>query len=114
MLTREQILARKPKRREVDVPEWGGRVTIQALTVAAAQAITAEDGIVELVVASVVNEDGSPTFSREDRDELRRLELGPCKRIADAVIEFNGMSRKVVEELAENLKGAQNGDSSIC
>jgi hypothetical protein len=113
MLTREQILSRKPKRLVVSVPEWEDSVTIRALTVGAAQAITAEQGIVDLVIASAITEDGSPMFSPEDRERLRDLEFSACKRIADAAIAFNGMSAEAVEAEAKNSgPGLTNGSSS--
>jgi len=112
-LTRAQILSRKPKRHVVEVPEWEGSVTIQALTVGTAQAITAEQGIVDLVIASVIQDDGKPMFSPEDRESLRTMEFSACKRIADAAIAFNGMSGEAVEELAKNSgPGLTNGSSS--
>src|SRR5262245_1951862 len=105
-LSREQILTRKPKRTTLVVPELDGEVTIQALSAGAALAIAEGAGdeghrqrIVDIVIASVVNDDGSPMFSREDRESLQRLEFGAMKRIADGAIEFNGMSDKKVEEL---------------
>lgn len=112
MLTREHILGRKPKRHTVEVPEWEGIVTIQALTVGTAQAITPDQGLVDLVIASTINEDGTPMFSPEDREALQRLEFSACKRIADAAIAFNGLSNQSVEELAGNSGPGLNGASS--
>lgn len=112
MLTREQILSRKPKRLVVEVPEWGGTVTIQALTVGTAQSITAEHGMVAIVMASVINEDGSLMFSPEDKESVERLELAGCKRIADAAVDFNGLSQRAVEDLVKNSEPGLNGVSS--
>jgi hypothetical protein len=111
-LTREQILSRKPKRTVVEVPEWEGAVTIQALTVGTAHAITADQGLVDLVIASTIKEDGTPLFSPEDREALQRLEFSACKRIADAAITFNALSTQSVEELAGNSGPGLNGVSS--
>src|SRR5688572_24713298 len=103
MLTREQILARKPKRLAVNVPEWEGDVLVQAMTVGAAQALTENDSIVDTVIASCVNEDGSPLFSMEDKDTLRRtLSLSSCKLIADAAMTLNGITRAASEDLVKN------------
>jgi hypothetical protein len=111
MLTREEILSRKPKRQSLEVPEWEGTILIQALTVATAQAITAEQGLVDLVIASAINDDGAPMFHPEDREVLLRLEFAACKRIGDAVIAFNGLSTRSVEELAKNSEPGLNGAS---
>jgi hypothetical protein len=112
MLTREAILGRKPARRTVDVPEWGGELLIQAMTAGAAQAMTRDHGIVDFVIASAINEDGSPLFSLEDREALARAEFSAVKRIADAAIEFNGLSAAAVEDLAKNSEPGLNGVSS--
>jgi hypothetical protein len=112
MLTREQILSRKPKRMLVDVPEWGGQITIQAMTAGAAQAMTKDHGLVDFVIASAINEDGTPMFSPEDRDELNAKEFSAVRRVAEAAITFNGLSPDAVEGLAKNSVTGLNGDSS--
>jgi hypothetical protein len=112
-LTREKILARKPKTKVVQVATWGDTVMIRSLTVGAAQAITAGQGIIDLVIASVINDDGSPMFSPEDRDELTTKEFAAMKEIADASIEFNAMSPATVEAIAGNSEaGLTNGSST--
>jgi hypothetical protein len=112
MLTREQFLGRKPKRHTVEVPELDGAVIIQALTVGAAQAIKPDQGLVDLIIASVINEDGTPMFSPEDHDALLRLEFSALKRIGEAVSDFNGLSTTAVEDLAKNSETGLNGASS--
>jgi hypothetical protein len=112
VLTREHILSRKPKRHVVSVPEWDGEVTIQALTVGTAQEITPEQGLVDLVIASVINDDGSPMFSPEDKPQLLRQSFAACKRLAEAVIEFNGLSKAAVEDAVKNSGPGLNGSSS--
>jgi len=111
-LTREIILGRKPPRKVVAVPEWGGEVTIQAMTAGDAQAMTRAHGLVDFVVASVINDDGTPMFSPEDREALGRQEFSAVKRIADAAIAFNGLSADAVEEIAKNSEPGLNGSSS--
>jgi len=112
MLTREQILSRKPRRLVVDVPEWGGEVIIQAMSVGAAQSLSEQDSIVDTVIASCVNEDGSPLFSPEDKDTLRRtLSLSSCKLIADAALTLNGATKAAVEDMAKNSGTGPNGAS---
>lgn len=111
MLSRDQILGRRPDRMTVEVPEWGDSVLIQALTVSAAQAVSTEDSIVDLVIASVIHEDGSPMFTAEDREHVRRLPFAPIKRIANAVIVFNKISNAAVEELTKN-SGTGPSDAS--
>lgn len=112
MLTREQILGRRPERKVVEVPEWGDSVLIQAMSAGAAQAITAEQGMVDMVIASVITEDGKPMFSPEDRESLLQLPFIGLKRITDAAIAFNRMSDAAVEEATKNSEPGLNGASS--
>lgn len=112
-LTREQILGRKPKRLVVEVPEWEGSVLIEELSVAGAQLMTVEHNAVDFVIASVINEDGTPMFSPEDRPTLLRKEFSACKRIAEAAISFNALSQPAVEAIAKNSEpGLMNGSST--
>lgn len=116
MLTREQILSRKPKRLVVEVPEWDGAVTIQEMTIGASQAFAHsednQDHIVALVIASVINEDGSMMFSPEDEEAVKRLNFAGITRLAGAINEFNGYTAKAVEAAAKNSEPGLNGDSS--
>jgi hypothetical protein len=112
MLNREQILARKPARQVVLVPEWGGSVTIQALTAGAAFAMTADHSLADLIIASTINEDGTPLFSPEDREALNRLEFSALRKIGDAVIAFNGLSAVAVQEMTKNSPPGLSVDSS--
>ena len=112
MLTREQILGRKPARKTVTVPQWGDSVQIQALTAGAAEAMTKDYHLVDFVIASVINDDGTPMFSPEDRDALQRQEFAAVRCIATEAIEFNGLSTAAVDELVKNSEPGLNGASS--
>lgn len=113
MLTREQILSRTPKRQVVEVPEWNDSVTIQALTIGTAQSLTSEDNILDIVMASCINEDGSPLFSPEDKETLRRqMSLASAKRIAEAAMTLNGITKEAAEALTKNSEPGPNGASS--
>jgi hypothetical protein len=112
MLNREHILAQRPLRKEVEIPEWGGSVLVQGMDVAQAQAIKPQDGLAELVIVSVVNEDGTRMFSPEDKESLQKLDVRGLKRLADAVLELNGMTKTAVEDAAKNSEPGLNGASS--
>ncbi|HZJ62348.1 MAG TPA: hypothetical protein VFD36_02425 [Kofleriaceae bacterium] len=115
-MTREAILTRSRRRCVVEVPEWGGSVTIQELTIGSAHALTADRSegrhVIALVMASVINEDGTPMFSPEDVEEVNRLDFAGCRRVAEAINEFNGFKPTAVEDAAKNSAPGQNGSSS--
>src|ERR1700691_1394282 len=70
--TREKILAADDLRSEVmDVPEWGGEVTIRSLSFTAANGIFKQevkgfDPRLRLIAACLVDDAGAPIFSGED------------------------------------------------
>jgi len=115
-LTREAILTHPRRRCVVEVPEWGGSVTIQELSIGSAHALMAERAegrhVIALVMASVINEDGTPMFSPEDAEELSRLNFTGCRRIAEAINDFNGLKPTAVEDAAKNSATGPNGSSS--
>jgi hypothetical protein len=112
MLNREQILGTTPERQVVEVPELGGQILIQAISAGAAQVIQREHDLVDFVIASAINDDGSFLFSIEDREALRRLPFAAINRIARAAISLNGLSAAEVETLAKNSEPGLNGASS--
>jgi hypothetical protein len=117
MLTREQILGHKPKLTVVHVPEWDdgdvkAEVMIRALTVGGAEVLARERNLVDIVIASVVNPDGTPMFSPEDKSELNSKGLAAITRIVEAVNAFNGWSSEAQDALVKNSEPGPNGVSS--
>lgn len=123
MLTREQILNPKRGRFEtVDVPEWGGKVRLKALSVRDRTIIETEfvrlgrlareqspDYVssmrnmqVQLVALSVVDEAGAHQFTLDDVEQLSQQEPEAIGRLSDAATLLNGFQAKATEEAAKN------------
>lgn len=122
MLNREQILNAKDRAQEViHIEEWGGDVTITALSVrdranvlgewARLGAVQKEGGDtisaqldikLRLVALSITDADGVPLFSADDITELARKSDGPIGVISDAVLLLNRFFVKATEEVAKN------------
>jgi hypothetical protein len=117
MLNREAILAQsKLPTEEVSVPEWGGSVTVRALT--GAQRDAFEAGCIQqrgkkternlnnlrarLVALSVVDADGKRLFSDADAAALGELNAAALDRVYDAAARISGLNAKDQEELLGN------------
>lgn len=101
-MNRDEILASNSlKTQKLDIPEFGGEITIRELTVAKAGEFNAEhaklrneDGHIAnvlWVIAGVVNDDGTPAFTRDDIPQLLQMNMSAMRRISDAVIRLNGI-----------------------
>jgi len=124
-LTREQILGAKRRQQQVDVPEWGGSVTITALTLAdrgraltdlirsgsdhegdpAAHKEAFRDWQIRLLIRSILDESGEPMFGADDLAALAKADGVPVTRIVDAAGALNGFfvqQKDPVEEVAKN------------
>lgn len=114
VLTRDAILAatRIPTER-VEVPEWGGFVTVRAMTAAERDAYEVDaarriqngdvaDFRVRLAVASLVDDDGRPMFTEADIPALSQMWWAPLHKIAEAALAINGLNNGDVEDLAKN------------
>lgn len=99
MLNRDSILATKSSLRTevVDVPEWNEKVTIRELTAGKGRELINDNRSgtdpVAFVIASVINEDGTPTFTSEDRPLLEQLSAVAIRRISNAAIILNGLDQ---------------------
>lgn len=122
MLNREQILNAKDRAQQVlTIAEWGGDVTITALSVRDRSMVLGEWarlGIVQkeggdsvgamlaiklrLVALSITDADGVPLFSAEDVAELANKSEGPIGAISDAAIQLNRFFVASTEEVAKN------------
>ncbi len=119
LLTRDQIMAfrNEPRRTMVvEVPEWGGSVTLQEMTARERDAFEAStvDGQgkkmkinirnlrARLVAACAVGADGQPLFYPTDVEMLGDLSASALSRVFDVARELNGMTEEDVEEMAGN------------
>lgn len=121
-LTREQILRsrqdRKPHRFEV--PEWGGDVFIRVLS-AQDQMALAEGSDTEsdktrmpirVLLASLVDEEGSRLFNDEDFDELAQEDFTIILRVFSESAKLNGLSTKELDEAMAGFKPAPDAQTS--
>jgi hypothetical protein len=114
MLSREQILGADDRKREVvEVPEWGGSVTVMSMSGTAKDAFEAsivrENGVTDLtnmrarlVAACVVDEQGIPLFSQADIVALGNKDAAPLSRIATVAQRLNRLGDAQLEELKGN------------
>ena len=115
LLTREQILAaRDVPARELDVPEWGGKLRLRAMTgvdrdeymtaLAAAQK-AGEEGqrwhrlMALLVVLCAVDDRGERLFVRDDVASLAEKSAAVLERISSEVQAVNALGEQQVETL---------------
>jgi hypothetical protein len=116
-LTREQILSADDlPTQDVDVPEWGGSVTVRSMTGAERDAFEAglmvEEGEDEknrlnnlrarLCSLCIVDDDGVPLFSPEDVEALGKKSAAALDRVFTKAQTLNGLGAKDVEDLAKN------------
>ena len=122
MLNREQILSAKDRAQQViHVEEWGGDVTITALSVRDRSNLLSEwarlgtlqkaggdsvgamlDIKLRLVALSITDADGVPLFNADDITELAHKSDGPIGAISDAAILLNRFFVAATEEVAKN------------
>lgn len=121
MLNREQILSAKDRAQQViEVAEWGGDVTITALSVRDRSLVLAQwarlaaeqkdgdpvrlmaDIKLNLVALSITDPDGVPLFSLDDVAALATKSESVIGAIADAVIILNRFTVSATEDAAKN------------
>ena len=99
-LSREAILASALPFEDVEIPEWGGVVRIQAMD---AQTGTAylektkdvkEDDISTLLVTfCAVDDNGKLLFTPDDLPMLNEKQMDPVNKLAQAAIRVNNMGK---------------------
>jgi hypothetical protein len=125
LLNREAILsAQDVKDETIDVPEWGGKVRVRAMTADARDAMeqaafmAARDkqplaGVRARIVARcVIDEQGKLLFSDADIEALGNKSAAALDRIYDVVLRMNAMRQSDVEDLEKNSAAAPGGASS--
>jgi len=132
LLTKDEILAADDRNTEVvDVPEWGGAVTVRALSgterdryegsmvryrrtekgTVEIEAVETENVRARLVSMSVVGEDGARLFGDADVLALGDKSAAALERVFTAAQRLSNLSQRDVEVLQAGLKGGQNGSS---
>jgi hypothetical protein len=127
VLTREDVLAMTSLPTQVvEVPEWGGSVTVRGLT--GDERDRYEQSIVtmkgsnvlpkfagaraRLVALSVVDDEGKRIFNDSDVQSLGRIAAGALQRVYNVARELSGMSEQDVEDLMGNSDGVQSDGST--
>ncbi|MDI9431045.1 MAG: hypothetical protein WCR65_03815 [Parcubacteria group bacterium] len=127
-LTKEQLLAvNDAERRTVDVPEWGGAVTLQRMGALAYQQVRAvgkrtdfddpEQAVrfaLAYVAACVVDpQTGEPVFDGEALAVLERRSPQAVDRLFAAALELHGATTDAAEELEKNSEPTANDDGGF-
>lgn len=129
-LTREAILAAQDLPVEdVDVPEWGGTVTVRTLTgsersvyqeamirVSAdgrERSVVLRDADVRLAALSMIDrESGQHLFSADEVDLLGGKSARALNRVVEVAQRLSGLTARDMEELTQGFAGTPNADSS--
>ena len=116
-LTKDQILkADDLGQREVDVPEWGGKVLMRALTGRERdefeKMLFSEKGEnvmanwtnlrARLVSLTIIDGDGKRVFNKNDIEELGKKSALVLDRLFAVAQDLSGLSKKDTEELVKN------------
>ena len=127
LLTREQIKATNDiETRTVEVPEWGGSVTVRSMTGKQRDAFEASfvqrtgkktrvelhDIRAKLVAECAVDEHGNRLFTLDDVIWLTEKSAAALERLAEAARDVSGMTDDDLEELQKNSNGQSEGSTS--
>jgi len=135
-LTRKDLQARRaagPPRDEIDVPEWGGSVLLQAMTGTARDSYEASitgntmpasknaprrlnlaNVRARLVARCMIDDDGNPIYDHNnpaDIDELGGMDSAGLDRVFTACKKLCGISDEDIDALTKNSQADPNGAS---
>lgn len=114
ILTKDQILkVEDSKTKEIDVPEWGGKVLVTTMSGFARDRFEAsimgkQGGMntsnirAKLVAACLVDEKGTLLFNEQDIEKLGKKSCKALDRIFAEAQLLNGIGNAEIEELAKN------------
>ena len=109
MLTKDAILAVDDiKTEELSVHEWGGSIFVRTMSAAdfsEAQKAGGDDDVatmIALVAIGVCDKDGNRLFTSKDVVALREKNGAVMRRIAEAVMDINGIREEDIEEKTGN------------
>lgn len=100
----------------VDVPEWGGAVTIRALSLAQRDEMlhecgrNAEQDSERWNTLVLVNGLADPVVSYDQAVQLRQLQMGPVARLIDRIWDLSGLTpaghlaKEAVDEAEETFR----------
>lgn len=116
-LTKDQILqANDLPFEDVEVPEWGGKVRVRALTGAERDAFEASIVVrkgnraelnpvnmrAKLVALTIVDENGNRIFSDSDIEALGRKSASALDRVFQVAQRLSGLRPEDLEEMTKN------------
>lgn len=117
MLTKDQILESQDIQEEIiEVPEWGGAVTVRGMTGSERDAFEAstfkgkgknlqlnwQNIRAKLVVHSIVNGDGGRMFNDQDVALLGKKSAAALDRVFEVAQRLSGITQTDIEDLAKN------------
>lgn len=117
MLSRDQILGFKDKAiGELDEPELGGKVGLARFSAEESDRLfkKLDDSCphnVAVIVVGICDKDGNRLFTDDDKAALGKLPATVATRIANAILEHNGLGAQAPEE-AKNASGGTASDGS--
>lgn len=127
MLTRDEILRVIDVRTEVvDVPEWGGSLTVRGMTgrerdqYESAMLVADRKGNLKMDMANArarivaicaVDTDGSPLFTKDDVFLLSTKSSAALDRVYGVAAALSGIGDRDLEELVKNSGSGQSDDS---
>jgi hypothetical protein len=132
LLTKDDILDKEDRATEiVEVPEWGGAVTVRALSgterdhyegsmvryqrtdkgTVEIKSVETENVRARLVSLSVVDEEGKRMFAEKDVLALGDKSAAALNRLFDVAQRLSALTNRDVEVLEAGLKGDLNGTS---
>src|ERR1051326_4804058 len=132
LLTRDDILAVQDRANEVvDVPEWGGSVTVRALSGTERDryqngmlksgrndrggieipAVDADTMHATLVSLSIVDSEGKRMFADKDVLTLGDKSGAALDRVYNVALRLSGLTGLALEAAKDGLKGDRNGAS---
>ena len=107
--------------KSMDIPEWGGTLTVRTLTGAERDqfesAFVNQDKIdirglkTRLIQLTVLNGDGNPMFTKADLLQLNGKSASVIDRIFQVSQRLSGLTKEDTEELVENSGTAPTDDS---
>ena len=105
---KDQILSANDRRLEpLEMPGWGCTVYLKALSASAAETMAGmstsnKDSLAKLAVLVIANEEGDLVFDQGDVKALGERSLDSLKRLTDAALKMNGLTKEAVEEARKN------------
>lgn len=127
-LSKQDIFSVKLKPEQLEIPEWGGFIYIRPITLEeqgkladlgakyekANNQARLKECTLSLIEWTVVEEDGSPTFTHQEVAQLCKAQAAAILRIQENVLKISGLTEEARKNLEKNLQptSASEPDSS--